>query len=253
MVKNMLNLTIRYIWYEEYNHNYFFPSHSHNFYEMVYYTNGTGVLTANKSSYSIEDNDYIIVPPNTIHHENQHINSKKICMAFYCDEELPLIRKKDFSQKIYKILKDIYKESRNLHFNSEDYFSTKLNEMFIYINRDINSNNKTSITNFEYIINNIDEKFTQKHLLPEYAKQLNISYDYFRHKFKEITGYSPQDYIINKRLEMACDLLVSTNLSCTEISDKCGFSDSAQFSKMFKEKYNLSPLQYRKIDTTKNN
>ena len=140
----------------------------------------------------------------------------------------------------------MYKESRNLLFNSDDYFSTKLNEMFIYINRASNVNNKISATNFEYIINNMDEKYTQKLYLPEYAKQLNISYDYFRHKFKEITGYSPQQYIMNKRLETAIELLSSTNSSCTEISEKCGFSDSAQFSKMFKEQYNMSPRQYRK-------
>lgn len=243
----MLNLTIRYIWYEEYNYDYYFPTHNHKFYEMVYYPNGTGILTADKKDYFIEKNDYLIIPPGTSHSEKQHINSKKICLAFYCDEELPLTHQKDFSQKIHRVLKDIYKESKNLHFNSEDYFSTKLNELFIYINRYANANNKTSVTNFEYIINNIDEKYTQKLSLTEYAKQLNISYDYFRHKFKEITGYSPQEYIINKRLEMANDLLTTTNDSCTEISEKCGFSDSAQFSKMFKDKYNISPRQYRKI------
>lgn len=248
----MLNLTIRYIWYEEYDYDYFFPTHNHNFYEMVYYANGTGILTADKNEYSIEENCYAIIPPGVSHSEKQLINSKKICLAFYCNEELPLIQKKDFSQKVHYVLKDIYKESRNLHFNSEDYFSTKLNEMFIYINREISGNNKTSITNFEYIINYIDEKFSQKLLLPEYAKQLNISYDYFRHKFKEITGYSPQDYIINKRLEMAADLLASTNHTCTEISEKCGFSDSAQFSKMFKEKHSISPRQYRKEYVIKN-
>jgi len=243
----MLNLTIRYIWYEEYDYDYFYPKHIHDFYEMVYYPNGSGVLTADKNDYLLEENHYAIVPPGVSHSEKQCINSKKICLAFYCKEDIPLIYRKDFSQKIHRVLKDIYKESCNLHFNSNDLFSTKLNELFVYINRDGNSSNKISTTNFAYIINNIDEKFTQKILLPEYAKQLNISYDYFRHKFKEITGYSPQEYIINKRLEMATDLLSTTNFSCTAVSEKCGFSDSAQFSKMFKEKYKISPTQYRKV------
>ena len=248
----MLNLTIRYIWYEQYETDRYFHTHNHNFYELVYYVNGSGILTANKRNYLIEENSYAIVPPDIYHSEKQLTGANKICLAFYCDETIPFIYKKDFSQKIHKVLKDIYKESKNLHFNSEDYFSTKINEMFIYINREINSNNKTSLTNFEYIINNIDEKFAQKLLLSEYAEQLNISYDYFRHKFKKITGYSPQDYIINKRLEMAADLLATTNHTCTEISYKCGFSDSAQFSKMFKEKHNISPRQYRKTYIVKN-
>jgi len=243
----MLNLTIRYIWYESYEPDRYFHTHNHNFYELVYYVNGSGILTADKRNYFIEENSYAIVPSGIYHSEKQLGGSNKICLAFYCEESIPFISKKDFSQKIHRVLKDIYKESKNLNFNSEDYFSTKLNEMFIYINRDLNNNNKISLTNFEYIINIIDEKYNQKLLLPEYAKQLNISYDYFRHKFKEITGFSPQDYIVNKRLENACDLLINSNFSCTEISQKCGFSDSAQFSKMFKEKYKISPTQYRKV------
>ena len=93
----------------------------------------------------------------------------------------------------------------------------------------------------------MDEKFNEKISLQKYAEQLNISYDYFRHKFKSITGVSPQEYIVNKRLEAALNLISTTNLSCTEISEKCGFSDSAQFSKMFKEKYKISPRKYRNI------
>jgi len=86
---------------------------------------------------------------------------------------------------------------------------------------------------------------SKKDNVKKYAEQLNISYDYFRHKFKEMTGLSPQEYITNKKLESAAIMLSSTFFSCSEIAEKCGFSNSAQFSKMFKEKYNMSPKQYR--------
>ena len=248
-VKKMLNLTMRYIWTEEYNYDYFYPIHIHDFYEMVYYPNGTGLLTAAEKDFSVGEGNYAIIPPGISHCETQYLGSKKFCIGFYCDSKIPLIYQKDSSGKINRVLNDMYKEHLNLQFNSKDFLSTKLNEMFVYINRyNANDHNgKTITSNFEYIINTMEEKFNEKICFQDYAKQLNISYDYFRHKFKEITGFSPQGYIINKRLETAHYMLHSTNYSCTEISEKCGFSDSAQFSKMFREKYNMSPGQCRKI------
>ncbi len=245
----MLNLELRYIWTEEYKHDYFYPIHIHDFYEMVYYPNGTGLLTADEKNFSVGEGNYAIIPPGIPHCETQYLGSKKFCIGFYCGSKIPLIYQKDPSGKINRVLNDMYKEHLNLQFNSRDFFSTKLNEMFVYINRyKANARQEKAITsNFEYIINTMEEKFNEKICFQDYAEQLNISYDYFRHKFKEITGFSPQEYIINKRLETAHDMLRTTNYSCTEISEKCGFSDSAQFSKMFREKYSMSPGQYRKI------
>lgn len=238
---------MRYIWYEEYDNEYHYPDHNHNFYEMAYYPVGTGLLNADGNDYPIGDGYFAIVPPGMKHCETQHLEAKKICFAFYSDENIPFLYRKDISQKVHRVLKEIYKESINLQFNSREYISAKLNEMFVYIERDTRTNIKSSDSNFIYIINNMDEKFNEKISLQKYAEQLNISYDYFRHKFKSITGVSPQEYIVNKRLEAALNLISTTNLSCTEISEKCGFSDSAQFSKMFKEKYKISPRKYRNI------
>lgn len=242
----MLNLTIRYIWDENYDFDYYFPIHSHNFYEMAYYPSGSGLLKTDKGDYKIEENGYVIVPPGTAHSEKQFKDSKKICLAFYCDTKLPIMHGKDISHKIQRCLQDMSKESHNLKFNSDDYFSAKLCEMFVYIQR-VEHPNIISLNNFEYIINLIEEKSNEKIPLATYAEQLNISYDYFRHKFKDITGYSPHEYIIIKRLEMASDMLTQSDFSCSEISEKCGFSDSAQFSKMFKQKYGVTPTKYRHI------
>jgi len=239
--------TMRYIWDEEYPHKYTYPKHEHVFYEMAYYPIGTGLLNADGKDYPLGDGYYAIVPPNMSHYETQHLESRKICIGFYCNEKLPFIYQKDYSKKIHRIINEMFKEKGNLTYNSWDLLAFKLGEMFIYIDRDKQGNKKSAISKtIGPIIFEMENNFNKRISLKKYAEQLNVSYDHFRHKFKEITGESPQEYITNKRLEAASNLLSSTALSCSEIAENCGFSNSAQFSKMFKEKYNISPRQYRK-------
>lgn len=78
------------------------------------------------------------------------------------------------------------------------------------------------------------------------AKLSGYSLDYFRHLFSQKMGMSPKQFQINMRLEKAVELLSDQQKSCTEIASFCGFSTSAQFSKMFLEKYGISPNQFRR-------
>lgn len=213
---------------------------------MAYYSKGTGLLNADGKDYPLGNGYYAIVPPGMTHCETQHLDAEKICIGIYCNEDFPFLYQKVSNAKVHQIINEMLKERQNLKYNSWGLLSIKLNEMFIYIDRDKHSKKRSSITNFEHIVVDIDMHFTEKISLQKYADQLNISYDYFRHKFKEMTGFSPQEYITNKKLEAAENLLSSSTLSCSEISNQCGFSTSAQFSKMFKDKYNMSPIQYRR-------
>ena len=122
--------------------------------------------------------------------------------------------------------------------------SLKLNELFLYVER----SERPSINekNFEYVINYIQETYHDKIVLSDCAKQLNISYDYFQHRFKEITGRSPRQFLINRRLTASKELLLHSKLSCTEIAYRCGFSTSAQYSAIFNKAFGLTPMQYRK-------
>lgn len=243
----MANFSIRYIWPETYPHEFHYPDHTHDFYEMAYYTNGTGLLKADGKDYPLGNGYYAIVPPGMKHCETQHLNAEKVCIGIYCNEKLPFIYQKESSTKIHLIISEMLKERKNLKYNSWGLLGIKINEMFIYIDRDKYAKKKSSIANLEHIIVDMESRYHEKISLEEYAKQLNISYDYFRHKFKEVTGFSPQEYISNKKLDTAANMLTSSSLSCSEIADKCGFSNSAQFSKMFKEKYKISPNKYRKM------
>jgi len=77
------------------------------------------------------------------------------------------------------------------------------------------------------------------------ADELNVSPNYLSALLKVLTGQSTQQHIHNKLIEKAKEQLSTTALSVSEIAYALGFGHSQSFSKLFKSKTSLSPLEFR--------
>ncbi len=80
----------------------------------------------------------------------------------------------------------------------------------------------------------------------EIAKKLGVSLYYMVHQFKKITGTTITEYRTEIKITKAKKLLVTSDISVTEIAQKCGFGSSSYFSKVFMRSEKLSPSDYRK-------
>lgn len=78
------------------------------------------------------------------------------------------------------------------------------------------------------------------------SEQLNLSPNYLSNLLKSLTGQSTQQHIHDKLIEKAKIELSSTNQSVSEIAYQLGFEQPASFSKLFKSKTDMSPLEFRK-------
>ncbi|MBC7937870.1 MAG: helix-turn-helix transcriptional regulator [Rhizobacter sp.] len=77
------------------------------------------------------------------------------------------------------------------------------------------------------------------------AESLNVSPNYLSGLLKTLTGQSTQQHIHHKLIEKAKEKLSVTNLSVSEIAYELGFEHPQSFSKLFKMKTNVSPLEFR--------
>jgi AraC family transcriptional activator of pobA len=77
------------------------------------------------------------------------------------------------------------------------------------------------------------------------ADALRVSPNYLSSMLKTLTGQSTQQHIHDKLIEKAKEKLTTTQLSVSEIAYQLGFEHSQSFSKLFKSKTNLSPLEFR--------
>ena len=92
------------------------------------------------------------------------------------------------------------------------------------------------------ILRNLDKRFT----LAELAKKYGISESKFARGFKHFTGHSVYDFQLHASLERSKDLLLTSDLTVSTIATESGYQAEEAYSKAFKKKYGLSPLDYRK-------
>ena len=78
------------------------------------------------------------------------------------------------------------------------------------------------------------------------ANFMNMSESNFYAVFKKVFGISPVKYLNDYRMSAASEYLLQTEKSINDIAEEVGISDRFYFSKMFKAKYMVSPMQYRK-------
>ena len=82
--------------------------------------------------------------------------------------------------------------------------------------------------------------------IEEMVKELPMGYSKFRKVFKQMTGFTPNQYYLEMRLNKAKSLLISTDLNIVEISHLTGFETLFYFSALFKKKNGVSPKFYRR-------
>ncbi len=98
----------------------------------------------------------------------------------------------------------------------------------------------------------IDQNIKNIDLLSDLSRQFSYSYNYLSHLFTASMRRSLKDYVKEKKFEIACDWLVSTDKTITEISDALSFNTIHTFSRAFKNHFGMSPAAYR-AKNTKNN
>ncbi|WP_439564610.1 helix-turn-helix domain-containing protein [Microcella sp.] len=79
----------------------------------------------------------------------------------------------------------------------------------------------------------------------ERARQLGLSVEELRREVARQTGLTPLEYVLDRRVARACELLTSSNETITRIARGVGYTDAAYFSRLFSERVGMSPRRFR--------
>ena len=103
----------------------------------------------------------------------------------------------------------------------------------------------------EKIASWINRYYSEKICLERIAKEFNLNKCYVSHIFKEVTGYTVMQYVMECRLIQVKYLLeMRPDLSLEEIFTSTGFESADHFSHFFKEKMGITPTNYRKMKSS---
>lgn len=92
----------------------------------------------------------------------------------------------------------------------------------------------------------IQAHYAEKLNLQDLADRVAISRNYFAQLFKQETGMTIWNYLVQLRMSKARELLLGTDNKVYEIASDVGYDNSVHFTQLFKEHYGLTPVEYKK-------
>ena len=122
--------------------------------------------------------------------------------------------------------------------------------LIIFLCREIvhgNISGESHLLELTKVISYIENNFTYSISLKDLANIAAMSQRQLDRIFKSAYHMSPFQYIIEQRMRYACELLSDFNLSIYEVANMSGYNDSNYFTRCFKKKFNMSPMQMRAL------
>lgn len=248
-----------------------------NFYNISIKRSFSGKLKYGKNHYDFDDGTMSFIAPNQIISidSEEDRNKDGWSLLFHPDliRQYPLgkaIKNYGFfsysvtealhlsneeEKTIEAIVQNIQKEINSRLDNfSQDVIVSNLELLLSYCNRFYSRQFITRkmatndlLTNFENILNRYFDDNSDLTLpsVEKLATELHVSSSYLSDMLRSVTGQNTQQHIHDKLIEKAKEILTTTNFTISEISYQLGFEYSQSFSKLFKNKTNLTPMQYR--------
>lgn len=226
--------------------------HSHDAWELVYCTGGSGTFHFESgSTIEYRQGQIVAIPPYERHANfsnegftNLHIRMEDPAFpyrsAFRVDDDSQSHLKTAFAEARYYLLADIQKRELVMAALGELICSY----MIVY-----RSNNEFSkpVDQIRSLI--IDHYAESNFALDEAIRAMPFHYDYLRKLFKKEMGVTPLEYMTGLRMKKAEIMLTtmwSSDYSVAEIGELCGYEDALYFSRVFKKHFGCSPTAFAK-------
>lgn len=154
---------------------------------------------------------------------------------------------REFGIRLPQILQNEEQEGSYLErFNTIEEMKEWLYHKFELIMRQIESQNMRTYSHpIRQAINYIEENYARDINLEILAHQVGLSKNHLCTLFHAETGKNFVDYLHSLRIEIARELLDTTDLRVSEIGLKVGYQDAKYFAKVFQKYHNCSPSEYR--------
>lgn len=165
--------------------------------------------------------------------------------------EIEMIQKFTIDEKIQNSYKSLLPYFSKPELLPDSIFESKFKELLFNIL--INPDNKKILAYINQIVGNysipiweiMESNYYYDLKISEFAEISNRSTSTFRREFEKHYQTSPGKWLTAKRLEKATMLLKTSDKTISEITFDCGFKNVSHFSRIFKEKFKLSPTEFR--------
>ena len=236
-----------------FNNTYRVAMHSHDLWEVVYYSAGHGSVQIGDDIMSFDAGDVFIIPPKLTHSDWSKEGFQDIFFTFeYCalSSDTFYRFRDNNTQAVFHLLCQMYEIYVRQDPNRENIINLSYELFFQYMYMLSRGPQKNYYV--EYMRNIIISNMSNPHFSVEtITKEIHLHPNYARDLFSKNVGCTPLQFLLEKRLDYAKQLLASrdlSNYSIREIAYMCGFSDPYYFSRVFRKRIGVSPSDWGKKD-----
>ncbi|MDJ0636453.1 MAG: AraC family transcriptional regulator [Xenococcaceae cyanobacterium MO_188.B29] len=225
-----------------------------------------GNLDGRFHSEQFGEGDFLLIPANMTHSATWNTEHNFILLSLepkyfaraayeFIDPERvePISHFLKSDQLIYQIGLVLKRELETNAGCNSLYVETMANALFVHLIRHYSSQKNLrsgytgSLSKFELkqVIDYINSHLEHNLSLAELSAIVRRSPNYFCYLFKEATGIPPHQYVIQRRVERAKQLLFQEELTLTEIAYKVGFANQGHLNRHFKKRFGVTPSQMR--------
>ena len=250
--------------------------HYHEFDKLIFFLSGKVTYLVEGVTYFLEPWDVLLVQHNMIHkpiieaeepYERVVIWLGRDYLTERSSQDAPLEQCFDLTRErgfhllradgerrlqYMQTIRRLEEALRSEEFGAARLADTLCQQILIDVNRDVLGSRTAQEERDSYRVDpKVEEilKYIAAHLEEELsvdllAKRFFISRYYLMHRFKEVTGYTVHQYISQKRLLRAGEL-IRQGVSVTRAAEQVGFSDYSTFLRAFRKTFHMSPKEFR--------
>jgi len=239
--------------------------HGHHHFLLTLITQGTGVQTLNGREIPFQPNDLFLLSPADFHKntlaEGEHFSYYGVKFTYelldarlseLCAlDRLPLYlhlqeSTAQIARGIFRQLVEECREGQN-RLGNKAYQQALVEQLIILALREMQQDNQVHTEAFinralGYLYSHFGESVT----VGDAAAYVGYTPNYFNTCFRQQMGMPFGEYLRQMRLNYGANLLRSSTMPVTEVAYESGFGSLSYFSRSFREKYDLSPQDYRK-------
>lgn len=258
-----------------------YPIHWHTAMEIIMPYENIYTVEIGNDRIVLNESDILIIPPGELHtliapesgsRMIMQIDYSLMCNLKGMDSLLHtlhpyvIIRKEnndELRDELAEVLRDYMLEIESEYFGKAQYHEARIYSLlisfFVDLGRETSSQerqfgNFTTNKQHEYVqkfmnvCNYINEHCTEDVTVDELADIAGFSKFHFARLFKQFTNVSYYDYLTRKRIEHAETLLITPDVSITEVAMQSGFNSLSTFNRVFKNLKNCTPSEYKGLN-----